>query len=71
MSAERESLFQVGNRVVLRGSHSHAGEAGRIVGSRARVFNGWTVKLDSGLHVGVGDEQMRASRPVEREDGEA
>jgi len=58
----RESLFAVGIRVILCGSHSHAGEEGVIVGSKGHAFNGWTVLLDSGLHVGADERQMVSER---------
>lgn len=49
---------RIGSRVRLRGSHTRAGESGRIVGSPGRVFNGWLVRLDRGLHVGASKDQM-------------
>lgn len=56
--AATTKIFAVGDRVLLRGSHSHAGEAGTIKLNPTRAFNGWTVKLDSGHWVGVGNDQM-------------
>lgn len=56
--AERESLFVVGDRVAMRGSHPWKGEAGEIVNSPGTVFNGWNVRLDNGFHVGAADHQM-------------
>lgn len=58
MSAGRESLFAVGDRIVITRGHSK-GEAGVITNSPGRVFNGWTVKLDNGRVFGVGYYEMK------------
>lgn len=54
--------FEIGVRVMLCGSHSKAGREGVIIGSPARAFNGWTVRLDNGLYVGAGESQMVSER---------
>jgi hypothetical protein len=62
----RESLFAIGQRVVLKRPHAYAGEKGEITNTPGRVFNGWTVRLDSGmnLYVGVSDRHIRRDDDV-------
>jgi hypothetical protein len=50
--------FELGDRVAMRGTHPWKGEAGTIINSPGKVFNGWTVRLDNGYHVGAADRQM-------------
>lgn len=52
------SLFSLGDRVALRGSHPWKGEAGTITNTPGKVFNGWNVRLDNGYHVGAADHHM-------------
>lgn len=49
----------VGRRVLVTRGHSK-GERGVIMNSPGHVFNGWTVKLDSGRIFGAGSWELRA-----------
>ena len=62
MSDEAVALYELGVRVILCGSHSHAGQEGTLWVSPGLVFNGWTVKLDSGHYVGASQAQMVSER---------
>jgi hypothetical protein len=63
-AAERDSLvagsFSLGNRVEIVGRDTpYSGEQGVVTNSPGKVFNGWTIKLDSGPVIGVDRRYLR------------
>lgn len=49
----------IGVAVDMRANHHYHGHRGIITNTPGKVFNGWCVKLDNGLHVGASAHQMR------------
>ena len=61
------TAFEKGQRVVISRNHvGHPGEHGEIVTRAASLFNGWTIRLDSGTLCGVAEWQMRPETEAER-----
>lgn len=60
----------LGARVVIGGRNSRAGEHGKLTNSPGKVFNGWTVKLDSGGYAGAQTSDLKAEDSQSRGDDE-